>query len=220
MENNNKEKNNKVLAVAALLVAIVGLSIGFAAYSGTLTIKSGATVTPDKDTFSIDFTNTPDGVDPDPIIPEVYPEGVKADPAIIDNTDNPTVSGLKAYFTAPGQKVSYTLYAYNNGQYSTYLKNILFKNVSGATSSRVCTPGTGASDALVQTACDDIVLSVKVGNEAAVTGTKDNITNHALVKDSSEQIIVTIEYLANGDLSDGPFDVQFGDVTLEYRSAD
>ena len=128
MENNNKEKNNKVLAVAALLVAIVGLSIGFAAYSGTLTIKSGATVTPDKDTFSIDFTNTPDGVDPDPIIPEVYPEGVKADPAIIDNTDNPTVSGLKAYFTAPGQKVSYTLYAYNNGQYSTYLKNILFKN--------------------------------------------------------------------------------------------
>ena len=40
-------RRNQSVTIAALIIAIVGLSIGFAAFSNTLTIRSSATVTPD-----------------------------------------------------------------------------------------------------------------------------------------------------------------------------
>ena len=41
-----KERGAKLIAVIALLVAVAGLTIGYAAYSSTLTINGTATVDP------------------------------------------------------------------------------------------------------------------------------------------------------------------------------
>ena len=41
-----KERGAKVIAVVALLIAVVGLTIGYAAYASTLTINGSANVDP------------------------------------------------------------------------------------------------------------------------------------------------------------------------------
>ena len=42
-----KDRGGRVIAIVALLVGVVGLTIGFAAFTNTLTIQSDASVTPD-----------------------------------------------------------------------------------------------------------------------------------------------------------------------------
>ena len=49
-----KDRSTKIIAIAALLIGIVGLSLGFAAFSNTLTISSSAEVTPDQSAFNVD----------------------------------------------------------------------------------------------------------------------------------------------------------------------
>ncbi len=215
-----RERETKLVAIAALLIGVIGLTVGYAAFSNTLSIRSSATVNPDASTFNVDFSTSDSAVTAGTVTPTLTPTTLTATDATIDNSANPTISGLSATFTEPGQKAVYTFYAYNAGQYVAYLKNITYANVSGQASSKICTAKTGTTDSLVQAACDDIRLSVKVGSEAAVTGTKSGITGHSLAKAAADTVAVTIEYVTGGDIADGDFTVAFGDVSLEYRTVD
>lgn len=220
-----KDKRTHVVALAALLIAVLGLSLGFAAFTTTLTIKSSADVAPNSDTFNIEFSkDDTDPTDPneDPIVPVVEPDGsgATADNAEIDNSgDNPILKGLHATFTEPGQKATYSLYVTNPGEYAAYLKSIIYENVSGKSDSKICTAGTGATNTLVQAACTGISVKVSVGSINA-TGSMPNITGHNLPKAGSEPVIVTIEYASGSDRADGPFHVDFGDIVLTYSSID
>ena len=49
-------RNKQGITIAALIVAIIGLSIGFAAFANTLTISSSASVTPDSSNFRVVFS--------------------------------------------------------------------------------------------------------------------------------------------------------------------
>lgn len=215
-----KNRSSKMIAIAALLVAIVGLSLGFAAFSNTLTISSSANVKPNDDTFSVDFSSSNTVLATDKIVPTVNPSTITATDATIDNSSDPTISGLSATFSEPGQSATYTFYANNNGEYDAFLKSITYANVSGESSFKVCTAGTGTTDTLVQAACDDIIISVKVGTEAETTGSLASITKHSLLKSKFEEITVKIEYVANGNRADGDFSVNFGDISLTYSSVD
>ena len=53
-------KNRQGITIAALIIAIVGLSIGFAAFSNTLTISSSATVNPCDENFIVQFSKYSD----------------------------------------------------------------------------------------------------------------------------------------------------------------
>ena len=48
-----KERQVKLLSIIALVVAITGMTLGFAAFSTTLNISSSATVTPNSSDFKI-----------------------------------------------------------------------------------------------------------------------------------------------------------------------
>ena len=48
-----QNKQSKLVAILALCVSVVGLTLGFAAFSNTLTISSSATVKPDQKDFKI-----------------------------------------------------------------------------------------------------------------------------------------------------------------------
>jgi len=223
-----KDRSTKLMVIIALLVGVVGLSIGFATFSTMITIKSSAKVTPSRDAFTTELSPDPDkpgGETPDPVPPETGPsddDEVEATPGEIDNSDihNPVIKNLHVTFTKPGQSATWTVYAHNSGQYLAYLKSITFNNVTGKSSPKICTGAAGTTDQLVQDACQGIQLSVKAGNDSAVTATKTNITNHTLVKGGSEPIVIKIEYLAGSAWADGDFDVSLGDVVLEYRTAD
>jgi len=221
MEN---EKISKRISILVLCVAIMGLSIGFAAFSQTLTIKSSAEVNPTID-FKVEFSTSSDSVTTDPIQPTVTGEGASATAANID-TDNGNliIKDLHAIFTAPNQKAVYKFYTRNTGQYLAYLNSIAYANVSGKNEPKVCTPryttgDNAANNTLVQAACDDIRITVSVGG-TLYTESVASISNHSVAVGGAEEIIVTIEYLNGGDVADGPFDIAFGDITIAYSSAD
>lgn len=213
-----KNRDSRVIAIIALIVGVLGLSLGFAAFSSTLTIKSSADVTMSSENFDVDFSSISTDVETSNITPKLEGE-VTAESAVIDNSSNPIISNLKAHFTNPGQKVTYEFYAYNRGAYDAFLKRITYNNVENADSTRVCTPAEGTTESLVAAACENISVSVKVGNEDIVKGS-ETYSGHTLMKNASDPIIVTIEYKENSPLADGDFDVKFGDIELEYRSTD
>ena len=213
-----RERSTKIIAIVALCVAIVGLSIGFAAFSNNLTIKSDATVTPNASDFDVNFS-TSNTSELEGTVSGVGTNSATAEDATINNSGDPTITGLKANFTEPGQKVTYSFYAHNAGKYAAYLNNVTYANVSGQTATKVCTPGVGTDATMVNAACNGISVSVKVGNDN-YTGSVSSITDHLLDLDAYEEVVVTIEYASGATRADGDFEVAFGDITLTYDSVD
>ena len=216
------EKNRKIqiIAIVALIVGIVGLSIGFAAFSSVLNIQTSANVKPDSSTLNVDFSTAEDKMEIAEIIPTATPNSLVTTNGVIDNSGDPTISKLSATFTEPGQSVVYKFYAYNAGELNAYLKSIVFSNVTDQNTTKICTAGQGTTDALVQKACDKISVKIKVGNELETTTGKASITGHALSKGNGELVTVTLEYEAGADRADGDFTVAFGNITLNYSSVD
>ena len=215
-------RKQQITTLSILAVAVVVLSVGFAAFSNTLNIETQASVSPDASTFSVKFSSDGTNVaNTQTVNPSSTTYGSSS---TIDNSlTNPTIKGLNAKFTKPGQSVSYTFYAKNTGEYLAYLTTILFNNVSGESSNKVCTAGTDTNgikttESLVQAACNGISVSVKVGNDEAVTASTSLITNHTLGIGNSEQVVVTITYGSTAAVADGPFTVTFGDISLVYSS--
>ena len=54
-----KNRSTQLIAIIALVVGIIGLSVGFASFSSVLSIKSSADVKPDKDSFTVVFSTEP-----------------------------------------------------------------------------------------------------------------------------------------------------------------
>ena len=212
----NDNKSYKIVAIVALLLGIVGVTLGYAAFSSTLTITSAAEIHPDSSTFNVDFSSSNSAVATDAITPTLSANvtGFTATQATIDNTTDPTISNLKATFTEPGQSATYRFYSYNAGQYIAYLNSIVFSGT------KTCTGRTGTTQALVDTACNGISLSVKVGSEAATTTSIASITSHSLGKNGSEEVQVVISYDAGSGVADGDFDVTLPDIVLTYDSVD
>ena len=215
-----KNRNAQVIAIVALVVAVLGLSIGFASFSNVLNIQASANVKPDSSTLNVDFSSSIDSVTVAKITPTATPNSIVTTNATIDNSVDPTISNLSATFTEPGQSVVYKFYAYNAGELNAYLKSIVYANVAGGNATKVCTAKEGTTDALVQKACENILVKVKVGNELETATGKASITGHSLAKKTGEMITVTLEYAAGAERTDGDFSVAFGNITLNYSSAD
>ena len=223
---NSKDKRARVFAIVALLVVVLGLSLGFAAFSNTLTIKSSAEVKVDESVFNVDFSKSSGSVDDSDITPTLNPSditGFTATNAVIDNDNGDAViKNLHAVFTKPGQEVTYDFYTKNAGQLAAYLKSVTFSNVSGESATKKCTAKTGTTQALVNSACNGITLTLTVGTESFTQTTLRNAfasaTAHDLTVNGSEPVKVRIAYESGSAQADGDFDVAFGDITLLYSS--
>ena len=241
MERNNRSA--QIIAIVALVASAVGISLGFAAFSQTLTIQSSAEIKPAN--FDVDFS-TDGTTQTDTNGKKIGKEGVvtptfegkaendtvaKADNASITNTaaGAPKITGLHATFTAPGQKAIYSFNSVNVGELKAFLREINFKEVATG-KTHTCTAKAGATaeetatQSLVDAACADISISVKVGSVTALKETsKTNFSNHPLDVGESETVEVTIEYAktgTNANRVDGDVEVAFGDIELVYKSLD
>lgn len=212
-------KMAKYLMLSALFVGIVGLSIGFATFSTLLTINQSAKVKPDSKYFKVNFSSSATDLETSPITPTKSDQSIVATNAVIDNTNSPTLKNLSATFTEPGQYVVYSLYGYNTGKYLSYLNEVNFKTINGETVAKKCTALVGARDDYVQAACGDIELTIQVGTQTYTT-TNNNITGHTLARNSAEPITIKIAYVNRDHWVDGDFEIQFGDITLDYSSID
>lgn len=210
-------KGYKILAVLALVVGVVGVTLGYAAFSNTLTITSSAEVHPDASKFNVDFSSSSSAVQTSAITPTLSPNnvtGFTATNGTIDNTNDPTITNLSATFTEPGQSATYEFYAFNAGEYIAYLNSIVFSGT------KTCTAASGTTQSLVDAACPGIKLSVQVGSENATETSMASITGHTLAKNTGELVTVVISYEANSAIADGNFTVTFPNVVLTYASAD
>lgn len=219
----SKDRSYQVVTLVALVVAVLGLSVGFAAFSNTLTIKSSAEVTPSQNQFNIDLSGAASS-EVTTITPTLSPAtgGPSGDNATVDNTgtNSAVIQNLHATFTEPGQSVTYTLYARNVGQYLAYLNSINFGNATGGSSFKVCTAGEGTTATLVSSACEGISLTLSVGSLTDITANQTGISGHSLAAGGNEEITVTIAYAAGSARADGDFTVAFGDIVLTYDSVD
>ena len=212
-------RGNKTKIITSLvLVLVLGLSIGFAAFSNVLRITPQATITPDSADFNIDFSSSSTGVVANDITPTLTGTGFTAEAAEIDNSTNPTISNLSVNFTNPGQKAEYSFYAYNNGAYLAYLNSVNFINPEGKDAFITCTADDDTTQ-YVSDACSGIKVSIKVGSlETDVT--KEGIQGHSLATKTAEEVIVTIEYATGSAVADGSFTVDIGYITLVYTTLD
>lgn len=212
MESN--EKFVRYIAIIALLIAVVGVSVGFAALTNTVNIKAGAEVRyPNPDSVAV--LSTDDDSSQQGTVTPTTTGGATGDNASL-GTD--TIQNMKAHFTAPGQSVTYSFYAYNGSSFISYLNSVVF----GA---KTCTPAqtNGGTQSYVTAACADISMSITAGTGAgAATFTTDNtnVTGHSVAAGGSEPIVVTITYATGGAVADGDFDVDFGTTVLTYSTVD
>lgn len=209
MEHNRKQK---LLVIIALIVGIASLSVGFAAFSVSLNISSSASVTPNSDSFNVVFSLYPNETKLGPITAFETSSNAIAKMGVVNNYPTPVVSDLLAIFDQPGQYVEYKLYIRNEGAYNAYLNNI---NYIGE---KICTAGSGTTDALVQSACEDINITVKVGGISYDDTTP--ITGHALATKAFEEVIIRLEYDSDGTYVDGAMSIAFPSVSLVYSTID
>lgn len=214
----DRDRSTKVIAIVALCVAVFGLSVGFAAFSNDLTIKSEATVKPNASDFDVNFSSS-DTSETDGTVTATSTAGVTAQDATINNATAPTISGIKVEFTEPGQSAKYSFFAHNAGKYNAFLNNVTFKNAKDANTNIACVAAEGTNANMVASACQGISIKVKVGTTTFAEPTP-TITSHELPIDQYEPVEVTIEYKTGAARADGDFQVNIGDIVLTYGSVD
>jgi len=211
MQNNNRY--SKYVALAALLISVIGVSLGFAAYSNTVQIKARAEVRYDVPQKPGILSTDPD----DPTEGDVTPTttgGATAEDA--DLTEN-GIENILVHFTAPGQTATYSFYGMNASEFTSYLNDVTF-------GTKTCTAaanqdGSTTTASYIAAACNDIVMYISASSDD-FTDTDHDVNGHSLASGSSEPIAVTIEYIGGGAVADGNFDVNFGTSTLTYGTVD
>ena len=121
-----RDRKKKTIVLSIMALVAVGLSVGFAAFSSSLTLSTNVGVNPDASTFSVVFSTKATSEDTSGVVPTKNPTTLSATNGVIENTLTPTISNLGATFTQPGQSVTYKFYAYNKGEYLAYLNSITF----------------------------------------------------------------------------------------------
>ena len=213
-----RQRKRKFIIMITLMVVVSAMSLGYAAFSTTLNISSSASVTPNSSSFYLGFypSNIP-SLDDGTISPSTT-GGATGNNITVD-AGSTTITGLKANFTEPGQTIVYSFYVGNESEYDAYLRAINFLNVSGQSKNKVCTPGTGTTASLVDATCEAITMTVEVDGTIA-TDTKTNISGKSLAKGNYVQVTITITYAESGARADGPFNVEFGGISLDYSTVD
>lgn len=216
-----KQRQIKILSIVALVLAISAMTLGFAAFSTTLSISSSATVTPSSDDFKIKMY----GFKSQTALSSFYSSYVMQDSYLsetivlasgstdghdngrINNTTH-TINGLNANFTEPGEFVYYHVIIRNEGKYDAYIN---WNNYGGTPSGYIL--GEGTTESLVQDAMNDIELSTYVTDLSGVVFGSDLLP-------AGETIIAIfqIKYDASGARADGPFSVSFPDIKIDFRT--
>ena len=207
-----RQRKIKYFLIVALTFLSTAMTLGFAAFSTTLSISSNASVTPNSDSFAVKFSTNQNSLVVGPVQSSSKSGDIYSTTGVIDNSTTPTLTNLSATFTSPGQYVEYTVYARNEGEYTAYLNNI---NYIG---NKTCTASTGTTDSLVQSACNSINVKVTIGSTTYTDTTP--ITSHVLAKNTGEAVKVRLEYASNGTPVDGAFSITFPSIALVYSTVD
>lgn len=207
----NKEREMKTLVIAALVISVVAIGVGFAAFSTTLQINGTATVNTAGKTWNVLFT----GVEKT----NISTDGIEATVPTIsngtagENTTNTAIGAITAAFTAPNQKLQYKITVTNSGTYDAKLTA-----ASIPTLDTITVTGTGAA---AETDATNVKNHLKFSftkvDESAVTAGTDTLAAGA-----TQDYLYTIEYEDLTDASELPkaqVSISIPQTTLTFSQA-
>ena len=148
-----------------LWLLVCSLTIGFAAFSNSLTISSSVEVKPDSSDFDINVYGVGNAItvgswdnlattisEPDTNPSTFFSVEGASVARISDDGKNITVSDLTVNFSDPGQSVGYYFMIKNEGEYDAYLNMQPLEELSFGVPG-VCTAYSGTAPGLVEQTC-------------------------------------------------------------------
>ena len=211
MEHN---RQIKILSIVALVIAIVAMSLGFAAFSATLNISSSASVSPNSSDFKIRIVS----YDGSNIIEPISFANASGSNATIGE-DGLTLSNISVNLSEPGSCVVYRFYVQNDSPYDAYLSSYERVDTDGDGNNKKCVAESdNVNDELLLLACESISYGFDLYD---VDGTKvtDNPVGQVLHPGEQHTIDFKVVYLDDGTLADGDFRVDFDDIKIEYSTS-
>ncbi len=119
-----RERSGKVIAIATLLVGILGLSLGFAAFSTRLNITSSADVQIDSSVWNVGFSTRSSDIHEDSVTGSDSTSTLALTQFVISQ-------GTRAQLqTVNGSSVTYNFYIVNEGDMDAYLNSVSMGNLT------------------------------------------------------------------------------------------
>ncbi len=236
------ERNNgKIIAIIALVVAVIGLSLGFAAFSTSLQISTSANVNVGGSNwnvgFSVDGTNIAD------IANASTKAANNSNPGVLNVTKYTISQGTNATLsTTNGSNVSYNLNILNKGSVDAYLDSVDFSNVTVScanvtgnastliegTSAAGTTKTGGNGSTITNEDCAKMFGVTLNIHSTDYTSTVTDITGKSIAAGGSTPVVLTVAFLGNAAGTsevdtiaaslDGDIIVSIGTIGVEYKS--
>lgn len=203
--NNNNGREMKILVVAALIISIVAIGIGFAAFSETLTINGNASV--QTSSWKVKFSELGTAT-----LTGTASEVTK--PTLSDTT----IETYNATFKTPGDSVSYKIKVSNTGSYNAKI-----------TTATISVPScTGKADAATADAdaakvCDKLTYTLVYDTDDTQSAGQAVAVGDTLKAGETRPMVLTLKYAEFTDAALLPAaDVSISNlgVTLVYSQAE
>ena len=204
-----KERTSRIIAIVALVIAVVGVSIGFAAFNATLTISGG----------KVNGTQAANDFKPNLTIVGVSCNGAEGKyNAGSISSDKFQWSGASVNVSSKDEEITCTATVKNNSSYIAYLDSIeLNGNITcGATST---------SGQNIAAACAGVELEVHGNVNAVATATTSshtnatNLTGDYIAAGETGEISFTVTYTSSVVL-DADYTATLPTMTFNYSTVD
>ena len=196
-----KERGFRIIAVIALMVAVVGLTIGYAAYSSTLKITGAANVDPSSWSVKFAYKNDSSFTGGNSLTAVKTGSATMISEATLSDTQ---VSGFNATLKAPGDSITYNFVVTNSGSLDAELSTFTMGNIS-------CAPAAG-SNATTEEAnaiCNELSYTL-----TGVTA------NEKLGAGKSKDLTLKLEWASTGTaVASDDIAITVGETTLIYTQA-
>ena len=216
MEKNN---NGKMVAIVALVVAVVALSVGFAAFADDLTIDGTATVT-SKNEFDDDTASN--GLHYQANSNRCYLTDDETKAAVaganVGTLSTDAWSGISMPLGSSANSITCEAVVENLTSYTAYLKSL------ASSGGLLCTSSGGNKTANETNVCGATTLTVKVGDAAGDTISVTNaaVTNSGTtgsIAATTGTALVTVTVAYTGAQTDEDVTITLPTITHHYSSA-
>ena len=216
-----KHRQVKILSIIALVLAVIGMTLGFAAFSTTLNISSSASVSPNSDDFKVRII----GLNGDNymILDELKTNVSGNVPALIGD-DGLTINGMVAKMSKPGDVVKWYGVLENIGKYDAYFSGKNINKFPDTGTWKKCTPTekNGISQEYLEEVCEGISFNYGIYEYDPITNivvSTDSLILGSLIDRNKKYILsFTIKYSEDAIYPDGDFEVLIGDASLEFST--
>ena len=198
-----KDRGFKIIAIAALLLSVVGLSIAYAGYTSTLTVAGTATASGSDSTWKIQWTELDNGT-------ATGYASVADKTLAIDSSTKQSISGFLGTVKAPGDTITYTWKVENAGALNATLASVTLGQLS-------CAPAaTGGSTSEEAAAlCNKLSIAFTYDGAALTSSTTGSLASGA-----KKNVSMVLTYAAGDAVAlSGDVAITLGQTSFVYNQA-